>query len=370
MTDKKAKPQFEQMLPDLPPLAIPAAEIRNVSAELISDRDIHRLDLFLRYSEYLLNEIRRQGLFGIRRAPRPGFVRGYDYYPSEAATVFAMATSINRYSQNHGRPPHFLNPETATEKLLVMKMFGEIPVGPPADKLMAELFVDAQDLPKLALTRRVWISNTPSLPSNDEISPGRYFLKTNFGAGNNIAVRFPIDDKTRATLMAKQKTWFARRHRHGFWAGEWWYQTISPRVYLEENLAEEGEDIADWKLWVMGGRVQIIQVDQDRSTNHIQRIYDRDFNLLPDELYYPSTSTPEPRAERHDDLVAIAEATARNLEFARVDFFLRDQQIYLGEITLCPFGAKKKMRSAGLDQRLGAAWIGSQLFPNGKVQRG
>ncbi len=122
---------------------------------------------------------------------------------------------------------------------------------------------------------------------------GRYFLKTNFGAGNNVSVRFPLDATTRKTLLAKQKTWFERRHRHGFWAGEWWYQTISTRVYLEEG-----------------------------------------------------------------------QAIAQNLEFARVDFFLRDQHIYLGEITLCPFGAKKKMRSAGLDRRLGAAWRGSRLFPD------
>ncbi len=271
MTGKKAKPQFKQMIPDLPPLATSSADIINVSPELITDRDVRRLDLFLRYSEYLLKEIRHRGLFGIARAPRPGFVRGYDYYPSEAARVFAMATSINRFSQNHGRPPNFLIPETATEKLLVMKMFGEIPEGPPADKLMAELFVDPPALQELTLTRRVWIATAPSLPRNDEVIPGRYFLKTNFGAGNNVSVRFPLDATTRKTLLAKQKTWFERRHRHGFWAGEWWYQTISTRVYLEE-----GQDIA------------------------------------------------------------------QNLEFARVDFFLRDHTFTLVKLRFAPLVPKRR----------------------------
>ena len=369
MTNKKAKPRFQEMLPKLPPLATPAAKIKDVSPELISDRDVSRLDLFLRYSEYLLEEIRNRNLFGVGRAPRSGFTRGYDYYPSEAARVFAIATSINRFSQNHGYPPNFLAPETATEKLLVMKMFGEIPEGPPADKLMAELFVPKEELPRLALTRRVWIANQPNLPDNAEIAPGRYFLKTNFGAGNNISVSFPLDTEARKTLIANQKTWFERRHRHGFWAGEWWYQTISPRVFLEENLAEEGKDIADWKLWVIGGSVQIFQVDQDRSTQHVQRIYDRDFNLLKDELYYPSDPVPEPRAQRHDDMISVAEAIGQNLEFARVDFFLRGEDLYLGEITLCPFGAKKKMRSAYLDNRLGEAWNGSNLFPQDPQSR-
>ena len=364
MSDRKAKPNFRQMLPDLPPLSISTEEIIAVSSALITDRDVRRLDLFLCYSEYLLNEIRRQDLFGVSRAPRPGFTRGYDYFPSEAARIFAMATSINRFSQNHGYPPNFLSPGTATEKLLVMKMFGEIPDGPPADKLMAELFVPEAELPRLALTRRVWIATQPSLPDNDEVAPGRYFLKTNFGAGNNIKVRFPLDRETREALLAKQTTWFERRYRHGFWAGEWWYQTISPRVYFEEDLSEEGQDLADWKLWVTGGRVQIFQIDQDRSIQHVQRVYDRDFNLLEDELYYPSDPRPDPRATCHDEMIAVAEAIGQKLEFARVDFFLRDNRLYLGEITLCPFGAKKKMRSNALDHRIGATWTGTQLFPH------
>lgn len=364
MTGENKRPRFRDMLPDLPPLAISRSKIIDVSPELITNRDVRRLDLFLRYSEYLLTEIRRQDLFGVTRPPRPGFTRGYDHFPSEAARIFALATSINRFSQNHGHTPNFLDPKTATEKFLVMKMFGEIPDGPPADKLMAELFVPDTEMQKLALTRRVWIAQTPSLPTNDEIVPGRYFLKTNFGAGNNIPVRFPLDDETRAALLAKQERWFSRRHRHGFWAGEWWYQTVSPRVYLEEDLAEEGEDIADWKLWVAAGRVEIFQVDQDRSTQHVQRIYDRDFNLLKDELYYPSDPIAEPRAMHHDEMISVAEGIGQGLEFARVDFFLRDENLYLGEITLCPFGAKKKMRSADLDRRIGHTWTGTQLFPN------
>ncbi|MBO9436318.1 hypothetical protein J7394_19020 [Ruegeria sp. R13_0] len=364
MNEKKPRPRFREMLPDLPPLATPPAEIIAAFPDMVTARDVRRLDLFLRYSEYLLFEIRRHKLFGIANPPRANFTRGYDYYPSDAARIFALATSINRFSQNHGYPPNFLDPKTATEKLLVMKMFGEIPIGPPADKLMTELFVPDAVLPLLSLTRRSWIATKPGLPVNTEMAPGRYFLKTNFGAGNNVAVQFPMDDEAREALLKKQTTWFARRHRHGFWAGEWWYHTISPRVFVEEDLADGGQDIDDWKLWVLAGRVHIVQVDQDRSTQHVQRIYDRDFNLLADELYYPSDPSPGRRPSQLDDMVRVAEAIGRDLEFARVDFFIRGQNLYLGEITLCPFGAKKKMRSADLDRDLGKAWTGTRLFPN------
>lgn len=361
--EPRVKPRFRDMLPDLPPLATAPKDILAAFSEIVSDRDVRRLNLFLRYSEFLLAEIRERGLYNINRPPLAEAMTGYDYYRSDPARIFAMATSINRFSHNHGRTPDFLNPKTATEKLLVMKMFGDIPNGPPADKLMAELFVPRDVLPLLSPTRRVWIATQPSLPANDEIAPGRYYLKTNFGAGNNIPIRYPLPDDDRDALLKKQNTWFERRHRHGFWAGEWWYHTINPRVFIEEDLSEEGQDITDWKLWVLGGQLGAIQVDQDRSTQHIQRIYDREFALLPYELYYPSDTTPGPRALRHDDMVSVAEAIGANLEFARVDFFLRGSDLYLGEITLCPFGAKKAMRSPDLDRQLGATWTGTRLFP-------
>lgn len=363
MTGRARKPRIADMLPDLPPLQTAPQDILAAFPGVVTERDIRRLDRFLRYGEYLLSEIRQRGLFGVHEAPPAGSSRGYDYYADDPARIFALASSINRFSQNHGHPPNFLTPDTATEKLLVMKMFGAIPDGPPADKLMTELFVPHASLPLLTPTRRLWIANRPALPGNDEIVPGRYYLKTNFGAGNNLPVTFPLSDEDRRTLMDKQRYWFDRRHLHGFWAGEWWYHTVVPRVFIEENLAEEGQDIADWKLWVVAGRVGIVQVDHDRSTKHVQRIYDRDFNLLADELYYASDPIPDARPVRHDDMVTVAEAIGASLEFARVDFFLRGDDLYLGEITLCPFGAKKKMRSSELDARLGASWSGTRLFP-------
>jgi len=364
MPKKKNRPPLDvSQLQSLPRLQTPPDAFVNAFPGIVKPTAVKRLDLFLRLGEFLLAEIRETGAFGVNAAPSNGTRRGYDYYGNDPARIFALATSLNRYSQNHGEIPDFLNPRTATQKLLVTKMFGEIPDGPPADKLMAELFVPRTVLPLLSPTRRVWISKSPVLPDNNVIPPGRYFLKTNFGAGNNIPVTFPLRDEDRPGLLEKVNYWFDRRHLHGFWAGEWWYHDIKPRVFLEESLVAEGQDIADWKFWVAAGRLQIVQVDQDRSTAHVQRIYDRDFNLLPHELYYRTDTAPDPRPDRYVDMVRVAEAVASKLEFARVDFFVRGLDIFLGEITLCPFGAKMRMRSQELEKSIGEGWVNTKLFP-------
>ena len=348
----------------MPPLSIPADEIVATQPDLISLRDTQRLNPFLRLAEDILKKVSERQIYNCTTAPSSHALRGIDFYQSDAERVFALATSLNRYSQNHLKLPDFFDPQTATEKLLVMKMFAAIPKGPPADKLLAENFVPSDILALLSLVRRHWISAKPDVPSNDLVLPGRYFLKTNFGAGNNIAVEYPLAEQERLNLLGKVKTWFERRHRHGFWAGEWWYQTIVPRVYLEEDLSEKSEDIADWKFWVAGGQLQFVQVDQNRSSAHIQRVYDRNFAITPHELYYPSDFKGGTKPSRFNDMVTVAESISKNLEFARIDFFVKRDEIFLGEITLCPFGAKKRMRSQVLDESMGQGWRGTALFPN------
>jgi hypothetical protein len=361
--DANQRPPLDKtVLRALPPLRTPPRKFVAAFPDVVTRPDVKRLNLFLRLAEKTLDDIRARGLYGCDCAPRAGFTRGWDYYASDPARLFGLASSMNRYSQNHGRTPDLVRPTTGTEKLLVAKMFAEIPDGPPADKLKAETYVPEDLRGLLSPVTRVWQSETPAIPKNEDVAPGRYFLKTNFGAGNNIAVEYPLDAATADAFERQVRRWFERRHLHGFWAAEWWYHLIEPRVYLEQNLAAEGEDIADWKFWVAGGRLQFVQVDQDRSTQHVQRVYDRDFNLLPDELYYQSDSNADPRPERFADVVRVAEAIGTNLEFARVDFFLKGSEVFLGEITLCPFGAKKAMRSPDLDQRLGQGWQGTRLF--------
>ncbi len=363
MSSTQGKLRLKEQLDELPPLKTSTKDILAWQPDILTNRDMKRLNLFLRLAEHLLSEVNDRGLYDTALPPAPGTQRGSDYFTSEAAKVFSLATSLNRYTQNHGWLPDFLAPTTMTEKLLVMKMFGAIPNGPPADKLMAELFVPRQFLDLLAPVRRHWISTKPELASNDLIAPGRYYLKTNFGAGNNIPVEYPLAPQKRQQLLSVVQTWFQRFHRHGFWAGEWWYQTISPRIYLEENFAAVSEDIVDWKFWVTGGKLQIVQVDHGRSTRHIQRVYDANFELMPYTLYYDNDFQREAKPHRFEDLVKVAEAIAGPLEFARVDFFVKGDDIYLGEITLCPFGAKKRVQSPELDRLIGQGWTGTPLFP-------
>ncbi|WP_162946986.1 ATP-grasp fold amidoligase family protein [Ruegeria sp. EL01] len=326
---------------------------------LISDREQH-----LKFAQNELDKIRTSDLYGVNDAPRDGYVRGWDHYNCDAARLNALGLSLFRFSNNHRYLPDLSNPKTVTEKLLVMKLFGEIPRASAADKLTAESFVPDAARSLLAPVKRYWESPSTELPDTLNLDPATYWLKCNNGQGKNLRLTWPIDDDQRKLANESLAAWNKSPIPHGFWAAEWWYSTIDTRFFIEEDLAAEGEDIIDWKFWVVAGKVQMVQVDRDRSRGHVQMIHDRDFNFIPKELYFKTSEDTEPRPKRYDDMVQIAEAIGQRVEFARVDLYAIGDKIYLGEITLCPFGGKRKMRTPELDRQLGDAWTGTRLFPS------
>jgi hypothetical protein len=72
---------------------------------------------------------------------------------------------------------------------------------------------------------------------------------------------------------------------------------IPPRILVEEMLGE-GAAPSDYKLFVFGGKVEWIQVDQARFKNHQRAIYDAFWNKLPASIFYPESAPGDPAAVR------------------------------------------------------------------------
>ncbi len=337
---------------------ISAATGGKMPVALLSDRRD-----YLRFAQNELDKIKDQGLYRVHEEPRNGYLRGWDHYGSEPARLNALMLSLFRFVKNHRYLPDLLAPATLTEKLLIMKLFAEFPVVSAADKLKAEDFVPEEAKGLLTPVQRYWVSSDPALPELD-LNSGSYWLKCNNAQGQNHRLNWPLTRESRRLANRNLEIWSRSSVPHGYWAAEWWYSTIDTQYFIEENLASEGEDIIDWKFWVVAGRVQLVQVDRDRSRGHVQMIHDRDYNFIAKELYFETSEDTEPRPERFGDMVTIAEAVGRRVEFARVDLYSVGSKVYMGEITLCPFGGKRQMRTPELDTQLGDAWTGTRLFPN------
>ena len=348
----------------LPELLTTKEEISAASGGLMSIALLSGREEYLKFAQLELDRIQDRGLYGVQDQSRDGFLRGWDHFANNPARLNALMLSIFGFSETHRCLPDLTAPKTFTEKLLVMKMFGEMPEVSMADSFTAQNYIPEPARNLVTPVKRYWVSSSPELPEDLDLEPGSYWLKCNNGQGQNHRITWPMNTEDRNLAQEKLANWSNKPIPHGFWAAEWWYSTIDTRYFLEEDLAAEGQDIIDWKFWVVAGKVQIVQVDRDRSRGHVQMIHDRDFNFIPKELYFQTSDDTEPKPEVFDDMVAIAEAVGQRVEFARVDLYVIGDKIYLGEITLCPFGGKRKMRTPELDVQMGEAWVGTRLFPN------
>ncbi|MEM7545064.1 MAG: ATP-grasp fold amidoligase family protein [Pseudomonadota bacterium] len=290
--------------------------------------------------------------YGAAEPSPAGTLRAFDLL-DEPAFYFNFTRGLNWFASNHGFEASILNPRRFTEKMLVTKFFAPVPMPSPGDKLGLGGFIPASLGTKVRTARCVWSSPFADLPETIDAPPGVYYFKANHGSGYNYKVTLPLVPEEHAKLQAMAERWLGVDY--GSRGGEWWYNVVQRKVYLEESFSAPGESADDWKFFVLNGRVSIVQVDLDRATNHVQLIYDRDFNYLPQEFFY-RTGNPIAKPANYEDLRDAAEVIGGQFEFARVDFYNTSDGVVLGEITLAPGGARQRIRSPSLDDRMGRDW--------------
>ncbi|MEM7295392.1 MAG: ATP-grasp fold amidoligase family protein [Pseudomonadota bacterium] len=297
---------------------------------------------------------------------RKGYVRGWDYFETEAKRLYALGALLSSYLDTHERMPNVFDPQTFTEKLLVMRMFAEIPIPAPTDRLRAESFIPAKARKMLAPVRRYWSSNKDPLPRDPSLLTGTYWLKDNSHQGHGVCVRLPFTDEDHETTNARLDNWRRSPAFDSIWTSDWWSSTIDRTFLLEEDLSKSGQEITSWIFWVIAGQVALVLSQGNGDPTHARQIYDRNFKAIPcagAPLADKCEETDMMKPMRFDDMVTVAEATGQKLEFACVELLSVGSDICLGQITLSPIGGVEEIRTSELDRRLGDAWIGTRLFP-------
>ena len=95
-----------------------------------------------------------------------------------------------------------------------------------------------------------------------------------------------------------------------------------------------GTELKDYKFFTFGGKVEFIQVDFGRFTNHRRNFYNKTWDLLNIQQNYPTDySTNIKKPDKLEDMISIAEKIASNLIHVRVDFYCTPERIYIGELT-------------------------------------
>jgi hypothetical protein len=303
----------------------------------------------LSYATTEMQAVRR--LYGerIERPPSSNHLRGIDYYnPDEL--ILAIARGAEFYQSVHGAWPSLVDPGTYNEKLFWMKVFCDIPHPSPGNKLAVGSFIPSQIAHLISPIKPVWVSDQVNLPSNDQIPPGHYFFKANYGSGYQVRVKYPISVYIRHKTLSEARKWPRRSDVEG--SGEWWYFTYPKEYFLEPSVSGAASP-NEFQFTVLGGEVGFIQHIRCRFETYLRNLYDRDFRPL--KLNIDGTAQGEFVAAPAEflEMRKVAEVIGGQFKYARVDLFLQEHgELKLNEITLCPGNCSGVFDDLEQDRRL------------------
>ena len=93
--------------------------------------------------------------------------------------------------------------------------------------------------------------------------------------------------------------------------------------------------LTEYKIFSFNGRAEIIDVCKGiaHTNNRTNTFFDREFNKLPIQSLLPNQTEEEPKPAEYEQLLAIADKLSEGIPQVRVDFYIFNGQIYIGEMT-------------------------------------
>lgn len=257
------------------------------------------------------------------------------------------------YRRRFGRYPDIFSPQTFNEKIQARKLFDRrTQLSTWADKYAVRDYV-ARRIGAGALPELYHVTSSPSDIPFEKL-PAKYVVNPTHGSGWVQIIRDGTS-VNKPRLMECCRRWLATNYFKS--TREWAYKNIPPRIIIEEFL-DDGTGVApaDFKLFVFGGKVKVIQVDIDRHTNHKRNLYDANWNRLDCRFVYPNCETDVPRPATLETMVCYAELLSDEIDFVRVDLYEVRGKVYFGELTNTPESGFGRFDPSSWDAALGRFW--------------
>lgn len=267
----------------------------------------------------------------------------------------AARRGIGAYYRARGRFPDFQAPRDYTQMTLLNSIIAPMPRVIPADKLNVGTFIpeNLRDRVRPAKVHRVF--DSAEALSDEGLAPGSYYLKANHGSAQALQITAPFGDAQLSEAREKAGNWLAKSY--GTHSSQWWYRLIDRKIYLEEDLRETPDQpIPDFRFHVINGKVALLQLDLGLGTdNRNNPVFDGDLNYLPHNFLRDNLGEVDLPAQAGFARDAAREIGAQ-FPYVRVDFYLRGDDLFLGELTFLPNSGRRRIRSKELNEMLCSYW--------------
>lgn len=243
-----------------------------------------------------------------------------------------LAHTIKYYLENH-KVLNWKHPQTYDEKIrwLIVNVYDK-KYGKYADKYQVRDYVVKCGLEEL-LIPLLGVFESPKDIKYEKL-PDRFILKATHGSGKDFYELCNKKDKLdikqiNKKLMNALKCDFAKQNC------EYHYHSINPQIICEKLLCDvEGERLTDYKVVCGNGKPKSILVCTNRDKG-------RDY-YSPEWEYLDYVKVEYQSGKRINkpkclpEMLDAAEKLSKPFPLARVDFYVVNDKLYFGEITLTP----------------------------------
>ena len=256
-----------------------------------------------------------------------------------------------QYKSRVGKELNLKNSQTLTEKIQWLKVYDSSFLKTYcADKILLHDYCET----KLGKDICIPIITTYDKPEQIEWNklPNKFVIKCNHGSGYNIIV----ENKLKLNIVevnSKLNKWL--NENYALLGYELQYYNIKRKILIEEYKEMPGQkDLTDFKLFCFNGTPEFWQIITDRRTNEKISHFDMNWNYKPeyDWLKYPSRNDIK-KPSHYDEMVEIAKKLSKDFNFVRVDFYIIDDKVYLGELTFTPADGFQIFKNKDCDFILG-----------------
>jgi TupA-like ATPgrasp len=264
-----------------------------------------------------------------------------------------LYVAMRVHKTHHGRYPNLMRPRTFNEWIARRKALDRRPILTCfADKYAVREFVSKR-VGSHILTELYCVTRDVAEIPFDSL-PNRFVVKPTHGSGWVTVVR----DKSqldRDALLKQCRTWLASDYYK--LRREWPYKNVVPQIIIEEFIDNGAtEPASDVRFYVFGGKVELIQVDVGRFVGHERAFLDQNWNELPIKMRYPPVAAGVPKPPHLAEMLQIAEALGKDVDFVRVDLYDTGRRIVFGEITTTPVCGCGQFEPQSIDVQLGRLW--------------
>ena len=260
-----------------------------------------------------------------------------------------------KYRTELGEELNLKNPVTFNEKLQWLKLYDRNPLYTQlVDKYRLREYV-TQKLGSGYLIPLLWVGDDPDAIDFNAL-PDQFVLKCNHNSGKGMYI---CHDKSKLDCAAVRNGLREGLQENFYLSSrEWPYKDVPRKIICEQFMTDGSctEGLTDYKFFCFNGVAKIMYISTDYSKDPRTDFFDMEFNHLPIKIKDPPADITPQKPEQFEIMKRFAEILSEGIPHVRVDFYLIQGRIYVGEMTFFHSAGFAKITPDEWNRKMGD-WI-------------